>query len=80
MNFDSSSGNGTHWVAYYKNDKVRVYFGSYGLEPSIEILHYLPYLELPYALNFSTRANEVIRGHSGLHVVLDLYYGKKLKK
>ena len=41
VNFDASSGDGTHWVAYWKKGPVRIYFDSYGLDPPTEILHYL---------------------------------------
>lgn len=30
VNFESFDANGTHWVSYYKNDKVNYYFDSYG--------------------------------------------------
>lgn len=42
VNLDSSSGPGTHWVAYYKNDKHIEYFDSFGnLQPPTEIINYL---------------------------------------
>ena len=29
VNFDKSGGPGTHWVAWYKNGKAKIYFDSY---------------------------------------------------
>ena len=31
VNFNKSGGPGTHWVAWYKNDKTKIYFDSYGV-------------------------------------------------
>ena len=31
VNFDKSGGSGTHWVAWYKNVKTKIYFDSYGV-------------------------------------------------
>lgn len=42
INLDDSSGQGTHWVAYSKRNKVVKYFDSYGdLRPPIEVEMYL---------------------------------------
>lgn len=44
VNLDSILGNGTHWVCYYKNDKIAYYFDSYGRiedKPPIELVKYL---------------------------------------
>ena len=41
VNFDKSCGPGTHWVAWYKNGKTKIYFDSYGVQPSIEVIDYL---------------------------------------
>ena len=30
-------GPGTHWVAWYKNGKTKIYFDSYGVQPPIEV-------------------------------------------
>jgi len=34
-------GNGTHWVAWYKNGNKKYYFDSFGLNPPLEIMKYL---------------------------------------
>ncbi|KAI8120059.1 hypothetical protein CVS40_8596 [Lucilia cuprina] len=42
VNLDSAIGSGTHWVAYYKNNKYIKYFDSFGnLQPPLEIMKYL---------------------------------------
>ena len=38
VNFDKSGGSGTHWVAWYKNGKNKIYFDSYGIQPPKEVL------------------------------------------
>jgi hypothetical protein len=41
LNLDGSSGNGTHWVAWYKNGDEKYYFDSFGLNPPTEMVLYL---------------------------------------
>ena len=38
VNFDKSGGSGTHWVAWYKNGKNKIYFDSYGIQPPKKLL------------------------------------------
>ena len=33
LNFDSSSGDGTHWVMWFKKGKDKFYFDIYGVQP-----------------------------------------------
>ena len=33
LNLDSSSGDGTHWVMWFKKGKDKFYFDSYGVQP-----------------------------------------------
>lgn len=41
VNLDSEKGLGTHWVAYFKNDRIIKYFDSFGnLKPPIELMKY----------------------------------------
>ena len=35
-----SKGDGTHWVAYYKDGTDTMHFDSYGLDPPFEIVNY----------------------------------------
>ena len=41
LNLDSSSGDGTHWVMWFKKCKNKFYFDSYGLQPPSELIDYL---------------------------------------
>lgn len=42
INLDVSTGPGTHWVAYFKNNAVKEYFDSFGnLQPPLEVMKYL---------------------------------------
>ena len=38
VNFDKSGGTGTHWVAWYKNGKNKIYFDSYGVQLPMKLL------------------------------------------
>jgi len=33
LNLDDTSGNGTHWVAWYRDNGKKYYFDSYGVQP-----------------------------------------------
>ena len=41
FNLDSSSGDGRHWVMWFKKGKDMFYFDSYGVQPPNELLVYL---------------------------------------
>ena len=41
LNLDSSSGDGTHWVMWFKKGKNKFYFDSYVAQPSSELITYL---------------------------------------
>ncbi len=41
LNLDNSSGNGTHWTAWWKKGDEKLYFDSYGLRPPNELMKYL---------------------------------------
>ena len=55
VNFDKSGGPGTHWVAWYKNSKTKIYFDSYGVQPPIELIEYLGRLICYNFINFNQR-------------------------
>ena len=40
-NLDSSSGYGTHWVIWFKKDKEKFCFDSFGMQPPSEFIAYL---------------------------------------
>ena len=41
LNLDSFSGDGTHWVMWFKKGKDKFYFDSYGVQPHSELIDYL---------------------------------------
>ena len=41
LNLDSSSGEGTHWVMWFKRSKDKFYFDSYGVQSPSELITYL---------------------------------------
>ena len=41
LNLDSSSGDGTHWVMWFKKGKDKYYFDCYGVQPPSELIVYL---------------------------------------
>ena len=41
LNLDSSSGDGTHWVMWFKKGNNKFYFDSYGVQPPSELIAYL---------------------------------------
>ena len=62
MNLDDASGEGTHWVAWYKRGGLRQYFDSYGLRPPKEVVCYLG-VPVYYNSDRVQGFDEVICGH-----------------
>lgn len=70
VNLDSFKGNGTHWVAYYKNNNNIEYFDSFGnLQPPLEILEYLGN-NVTYNYKRQQKFNSVNCGHLCLKFLL----------
>ena len=84
MNFNTSLQNGSHWVAYYKNDKYRVYFDSFGCICPIELQQYLKspseFENNIKCIHRNTeqvqKPNTVICGHLCLYVLKALSQGQ----
>lgn len=51
INLDTSSGPGTHWVAYKKRGNVAIYFDPFGLQPPTEVIKYLRPSKIYYSAN-----------------------------
>ena len=79
LNFDKSGGSGTHWVAWYKNDKTKIYFDSYGVQPPIEVIRYLGKL-ICYNTDQVQSAGQVFCGHLCLYVLKELSMGHEFQK
>ena len=79
VNFDKSGGSGTHWVAWYKNVKTKIYFDSYGVRPPIEVIQYLGKL-ISYNTNQVQPTGWVFCGHVCLYVLKELSAGHEFQK
>ena len=78
VNFDKSRGSGTHWVAWYKNGKTKIYFDSYGVQPPLEVIRYLGN-PIHYNTNQLQPAREVFCGHLCLNVLKELSEGHQFQ-
>ena len=71
LNLDSSSGDGTHWVMWFKKGKENFYFDSYRVQPPSELIDYL---KLPI-FKIANESNKTVRcfcGHLCLFVLTQL--------
>jgi len=79
MNLDDTSGNGTHWVAWFKHGSDKFYFDSFGLSPPTELKNYFNgYVLYPTERNQPRQA--VICGHLCLFVLKEMQKGKHLQE
>ena len=78
VNFDKSDGPSTHWVAWYKNGKTKIYFDSYGVQPPLEVIHYLG-RPIHYNIDQLQTAGEVFCGHLCLYVLKELSEGNEFR-
>ena len=73
LNLDTSTGQGTHWVAFYKNKNVKEYFDSFGnLQPPIELITYLKF-PIKYNYEQQQKYNTNICGHLCLKFLFSKY-------
>ena len=78
LNFDSFSGDDTHWVMWFKKGKNKFYFDSYGVQLPSELI---AYLEPPIFYN-SERVQqnaEVFFRHLCLFALKQLSLGNNLQ-
>ena len=78
LNFDSASGDGTHWVMWFKKGKDKLYFDSHGKQPLSELI---AYLESPIFYNCERVPpnGEVFCGHLCLFTLKQLSLGNNLQ-
>ena len=84
VNLNTSKENGSHWVAYWKNGKNRIYFDSFGQITPEEIQKYLKtrseFIENSSCIKRNTdivqAENTIICGHLCLYVLNSLADGK----
>ena len=78
VNFDKSGGPVTHWVAWYKTGKTKIYFDSYGVQPPIEVVEYLG-SPIHYNTDQHQSVREVFSGHFCLYFLKELGMGQNSK-
>ena len=78
LNLDSSSGDGTHWVMWFKKGKEMFYFDSYGEQPPNELIAYLK-SPIFYNIERVQQNGEVFCGHLCLFALKQLSLGNNLQ-
>ena len=78
LNLDSSSGDGTHWMMWFKKGKEKFYFDSYGAQPPSELI---AYLKSPIFYNSERvqQNGEVFCGNLCLFALKQLSFGNNLQ-
>ena len=78
LNLDSSSGDGTHWVMWFKKGKDKFYLDIYGVHPASELI---AYLKSPIFFNSERvqQNGEVFCGHLCLFTLKQLSLGNNLQ-
>jgi len=79
LNLDDTSGNGTHWVAWYGDNGKNYYFDSYGIQSPNELKRYLR-SPIFYNTEQIQPKQEVFCGHLCLYVLKQLALGKHLQE
>ena len=79
LNLDDTSGEGTHWVAWYRKNGKNFYFDSYGIQPPNELINYLKN-SIFYNTEQIQPKGEVFCGHLCLYVLKQLSLGKYLQE
>jgi len=78
MNLDDTSGDGTHWVSWFKCGNDKFYFDLFGLPPPTELNNYL--CDVFYLTEQIQPRQEVICGHLCLFVSKEMQKGKGLQE
>ena len=79
FNLDDTSSRGTHWVAWYKNNKDTFYFDSFGVQPPNELIEYL-HSPIFYNTERIQPNGQVFCGHLCLYVLCRLSRGENLQE
>ena len=79
MNLDDTSGDGTHWVAWFKRGDKKWYSDSFGLPPPTELNSYL-LGDVFYPTERIRPRQEVICGHLCLFVLKEMQKGQGLQE
>ena len=78
LNLDSSSGDATHWVMWFKEGKDKFYFDSYDVQPPRKLI---TYLKSPIFYNSARvqQNGEMFCGHLCLFTLKQLSLGNNLQ-
>ena len=78
LNLDSSSGDGAHWVMWFKKGKEKFYFASDGVQPPSGLI---VYLKSPIVCNSKRvqQSGEVFCGHLCLFTLKQLFLRNNLQ-
>ena len=68
LNLHSSSGDGIHWMRWFRKGKEKFYFDSYGVQPPSELIAYLK-PSIFYNSERVQQNGEVFCGHLCLFVL-----------
>ena len=77
LNLDDSTGTGTHWTAWFRNNRDKYYFDSYGLQPPLEIIDYMK-SPIYYNTEKIQPRDQTFCGHLCLYVLKHMTSGKNL--
>ena len=78
LNLDTSSGDGTHWVMWFRNGKEKFYFDSHGVQPPCELIVY-PKSPIFYNSERIQQNVEMFCGHLCLFPLKQLSLGNNLQ-
>ena len=67
LNLDSSSGDDTHWVTWFKKGEDKFYFDSYGVQSPSELIAYLK-SSIFYNSELVQQNGGVLRSYMSLHI------------
>lgn len=88
LNLDCSKNSGTHWVAWFKDEKDKIYFDSFGVQPPLELIKYLksPILYNTFQIQNYNDTNcgewclyvlkELNKGRDYIDIICDIINGK----
>jgi len=79
VNLDDTSGDGTHWVAWFKRGDKKWYFDSFGLPSPTELNDYLDG-DIFYPTEQIQPRQEVFCGHLRIFVLKEMQKGKGLQE
>ena len=78
LDLDSSSGDGTHLVMWFKKGKNKFYFDSYGVQSPSELIAYLK-SQIFYNIERVQQNDEVFCGHLCLFTLKQLSFENNLQ-